>query len=368
MIRSVADSGLVLQFRLFFLLVAVVLPLRAEVRPVTVARVVSAPMVTRLELTGSVTASHRSQLSPRIPGLILKTHVDAGVMVKEGDVLMELDAELAELELERMEGELARARIELADAGRLLAEARALTTRGAFPKSEAESRQAIHDVREAMVGQLEAGVKAQRAVIERHRLVAPYAGVISRRLADAGEWVQTGVPVVELVSLEKPRLDVQVPQEYFTAISGDSKVMVRIDAFPGREFEGRVAATVPVKDAIARTFLTRIEWDDGDERVGPGMSGNATFEIRSGETVVQVPRDAVVRFPDGGARVWAVQDEDGRTVVRARDVVLGDSLGEMLRVNRGLEGGERIVVLGNESLREGQEVRILPVNPESERQ
>jgi RND family efflux transporter MFP subunit len=348
--------------------VALMAGLGAEPRPVTVGMAVSAPRVTRLELTGSVTASHRSHLSPRIPGLILKMHVDAGVMVKQGDVLMELDPELAGLELERMESELAQARIELADAGRLLAEGRALASRGAFPKSEAESRQTSYDVKTASVGQLEARTKLQRSIIERHRLVAPYDGVISRRLADAGEWVQTGIPVVELVSLENPRLDVQVPQEYVAAISDDTKVTVRLDAYPGREYPGRVVATVPVKDAVARTFLTRVEWQEGGEKAGPGMSGNAVFEIRSGERVVQVPRDAVVRFPDGGSKVWVVRDDGGRTLVQGRDVVAGDSLAETVHVIRGLEDGLRVVVRGNESLRDDQEVTVLPTIPESGKQ
>jgi RND family efflux transporter MFP subunit len=351
--------------RRFLFFVVMTAAIRAETRPVTVETAVSAPMVTRLELTGSVTASHRSQLSPRIPGLIGKVRVDAGMMVKKGEVLMELDSELAELELVRMEGELAQARIELADARRLLDEGRALASRGAFPKSEAEGRQTSYDVKNAAVGQLEARTKLQRAILERHHLVAPYDGVISRRLADAGEWVQTGMPVVELVSLENPRLDVQAPQEYFAAISHDSKVTVRLDAFPDREFAGRVAAMVPVKDDVARTFLTRIEWQNGEEKAGPGMSGNATFEIRSGGHVVQVPRDAVVRFPDGGAKVWAIVEDGGRTLVQARDVVLGNALGGTVHVIRGLEGGTRVVVRGNETMRDGQEVEILPTPPET---
>ena len=348
------------------LLFAVVIPAyAAEPRPVTVETAILAPLATRLELTGSVTARHRSQLSSRTSGLILKMHVDAGVMVKQGDLLMELDSELAEIDLERMDGELEQARIELADAERLLTEGRALASRGAFPKSEADSRASAVEVRRATVRQLEARVKQQRSIIGRHRLLAPYDGVISRRLADAGEWVETGTPVADLVALDRPRLDVQVPQEHFAALVGDAAVTVRIDAFPGREFAGRVTATVPVKDPVARTFLTRVEWEDGDLDIGPGMSGRAVFVIRSGEAVVQVPRDAVVRFPDGSAKVWTLADEGGRLIATSREVTLGESLTDSVRITKGIEAGARVVVRGNEGLEEGLEVRLLPANPES---
>jgi multidrug efflux pump subunit AcrA (membrane-fusion protein) len=142
-------------------------------------------------------------------------------------------------------------------------------------------------------------------------------------------------------------------------------VTVRIDAFPGREFAGRVAATVPVKDPVARTFLTRIEWDDGDLSIGPGMSGRAVFVIRSGDAVVQVPRDAVVRFPDGSAKVWTLADDGGRLIATSREVTLGESLTEIAQVTKGIEAGARIVVRGNEGLEEGQEVRLLPEENES---
>lgn len=348
-----------------------VMGLGAESHPVTVEVATSAPLVTRLKLTGSVAASHRSQLSPRIPGLILKTHVDAGVMVKAGAVLMELDPELAELEFELMERELVQARIEAADAQRLLSEGSALAARRAFPQSEVASRKTSYEVKNALVSQIETRMKRQRSIIERHRLVTPYDGVISRRLADDGEWVQTGVPVVELVSLENPRLDVQVPQEYFESIRKDTKVTVKLDAFPGREFAGRVAAVVPVKDDVARTFLTRLEWEDAGNMAGPGMSGSAEFELRSSGPVVQVPRDAVVRSPDGGTMVWVFVEENGRRFVQSRDVVLGDSLGEKVQVIRGLEDAMRavvrVVVRGNEALKDGHEVQVLPTTHDSDK-
>jgi RND family efflux transporter MFP subunit len=338
--------------------------LGAEPRPVTVETAVLAPVVSRMELTGSVSARHRSRLSARTSGLIRTMHADAGDVVKQGALLMDLDPELAEIELERMDGELAQARIELADAERLSTEARTLAARGAFPKSEADSRETAVEVKRATTRQLEARTKQQRAIIERHRLLAPYDGVISQRLADAGEWVQTGTPVVELVTLDHPRLDVQVPQEYFAKLAGESKVTVRIDAFPGREFAGRVVATVPVKDPVARTFLTRVEWTDEDVKAGPGMSGRAVFEFESDEKIVQVSRDAVVRFPDGSAKVWTLREDGGRTIAASRNVVLAESLTDSARITRGLEEGARVVVRGNEGLQEGQEVRVLPVNPE----
>lgn len=351
-------------FRIIPVIAASLALLSAETRPVTVETAILAPVVSRLELTGSVSARQRSQLSSRSSGLVRTMHVDAGDVVKQGDLLMDLDPELAEIELERLDAESEQARIELADSERLFNEARDLASRDAFPKSEANSRENAVGVKRASAKQMEARVKQQRALIERHRLLAPYNGVISQRLTDAGEWVETGRPVVELVSLDRPRLDVQVPQEFYAKLAGESKVTVKLDAFPEREFAGRVAAIVPVKDPVARTFLTRIEWEDAKIKVGPGMSGRAIFEFESEDSVVQVPRDAVVRFPDGTAKVWTLQEKGGRLTATSRTVTIGTSLAGRARVLSGLENGARVVVRGNEGLQEGQEITVILAKPE----
>lgn len=329
-------------------------------RPVTAVPAVRAALESRMELTGTVTANRRSQLSPRTDGLIAAMRVDAGARVKQGEVLMELDRELGELALERIRVELDRAKIGLADAERRVAEVRELVGGGSFPRSEAETLETTVRVSGADVRRLEVLEKEQAAVIDRHRLVAPYDGVISRKLADEGEWVQTGTPVVELVELAKPRLDLQAPQEVFARLSGEVGVTVLLDAFPGRELGGSIGVTVPVKDEVARTFLIRLNLEDPGNLAAPGMSARAVLSFRGEEEVVQVPRDAVVRFPDGSAKVWTVVEDGEARVAKANEVKLGAALTRTVEIIEGIEEGAPVVVRGNEGLRDGQAVEVLP--------
>lgn len=330
-------------------------------RPVTVAESTLAPAKGRLELTGSVTANRRSQLSSRTAGLVASVVVDAGRRVRKGDPLLELDRDLAEIGLAQIRVELEQARIELADAERLVKEVSELAARGGFAKSEAESRVTAASVKRAAVRLLEEREKLQVEMIDRHRLVAPFDGVIASKLTEEGEWVQTGTPVMELVELDRLRFDVRAPQEYFAAISPDLQAKVALDAYPGREVDARVSAVVPVKDGPARTFLVRLDMEPGVVAAAPGMSGRAVFSLRSADGVVQIPRDAVVRLPDGGAKVWIAEKGDsGTLVVRSQDVVPGTTLGPSVEVVRGLEAGVTVVVRGNEGLREGQAVEVLP--------
>jgi len=160
------------------------------------------------------------------------------------------------------------------------------------------------------------------------------------------------------------RFDIQLPQEFFGRVKDFNSVMVKLDAFPGREFKASLSVVVPMKDDASRTFLTRLELEDPEGLASPGMSGSATIETRATEgNVVQVPRDAVVRFPDGTARVWVVQSEGTATQVVSQEVRTAGELGEMAEIVEGLKGNETVVLKGNEGLRENQKVTVLPVQP-----
>ncbi len=341
-------------------------------RPVTVTHPVTEPVATTWELTGSVTARRQSRLSARTSGLIHQLRVDAGAVVAAGDVLMELDPALAALALEKVVAARRQAEVELAEAERLVEESRNLAKVGGFSRSEAETRETNVRVRRALLDHLTVQVKEQEEIIARHRLPAPFSGVISRKLAEEGEWVQTGTPVLELVETGSPWVDVQAPQETYAALHAPGpednpsriETTVRLDPFPDTPLPARIAARVPVKDSVARTFLVRLELDDPHGLAGPGMSAKARFSFKTGQPVVQVARDAVVRFPDGTTKVWLVETANGAQVARSRVVELGQTLASRIVVHRGLEGNPALVLHGNEGLREGEPVTVISTPPD----
>lgn len=320
-------------------------------------------------LTGTVTSQRHAQLSSRTEGLVSELAVDAGSEVSKGDVLMTLDTRLAEIELDLIKAEIEAAEVELEDAKRRVEEVAELVKKGGFPKSQAESLEAAVRIRGAELKRLQVRSEAQQERIERHKLVAPFSGVIGRKLTEAGEWVDTGNPVVELIETARVWFDLQVPQEFLAPVRDAEKVEVFLDAFPDAPLSGKIAVMVPVKDEVSRTFLTRLEMEDPDGQAAPGMSGKARIFWRPAEgSTVKVPRDAVVRFPDGSANVWVVETEaeSGTGKAMRRDIKTAGAMGELVEVVSGLEGGENVVIRGNEGLREGQSVMVRVVDEASE--
>jgi RND family efflux transporter MFP subunit len=330
-----------------------------DAAPVTVVTAERAGLARTLRLTATVTAERSAALSPRVSGLVAAVHVDAGDEVRAGKVLIELDRDLAQLAQQRAKAALEEARAQLAEADRLYGETQQLVERRLVPETRLPAAEAERRVASAAVQRLEADYRHQTELLERHAVVAPFAGVISAKRTEVGEWVETGTPVVDLVDTRRLRLDVQVPQERYHDVVVGTPAVIHLDALPGRSLSGRVAARVPVSDPSARAFLARISVRDPDRLLTPGMSAQVSFELRdSGGPAVTLPRDALVRHPDGTSAVWVVSG-DAPVRVSERRVELGRSSAGSVEIVSGLNPGTRVVLRGNETLKEGQSVRIV---------
>lgn len=326
--------------------------------PVETEVVREAPVVRRLELSGTVTSPHASDISTSVEGLVSAVHFDSGARVARGDLLLELDAELEEAAYKQAEARTAQAAAEVADAKRRLRIAESLAKREYGPKNAVEAGQAEVEIDTATHDSFKAEQKRRKAILARHKLPAPYDGVISKRMAEVGQWVVPGTAVFELVSMRDFRIDVPVPQDYYAQLREGAHVSVEIDALPGETIPAKIGALIPVSDPDARTFTLRVLPERDDIPITPGMSARVTINLDTGKRDLVVSRDALIRYPDGRVTVW-VLEEDGDTMsVTERRVEIGLAFDGMVQVRSGLKEGDRVVVRGNESLREGQTVRL----------
>lgn len=350
---------------LLILLQLPVPPAFGEAAPVAVADSREQPIIRQERITGTLTSPHAANLSTQVAGLITALPVDAGDRVQRGDLLVELDAELAEHRLAAVNAEAERADAAMAEAQRLLREGQDLVKDNSIAKSELEARAAAAEIAAAEQAVAAAERRHQQARVARHRIEAPFAGVISRRHAERGEWVSPGTDVMGLVATEGLRFDFRVPQELYPLVTADTRVELRLTALPDTTFAGEVQAIVPVNDPTARTFLLRVLPADeaSHPAMTPGMSVQGTLYLDSGRTNVTVPRDALLRHPDGRVSVWVLDRSGEVPQVQERQVTLGLAFGDRVEIREGLAAGMPVVVEGNEALEPGQTVRVLENAP-----
>lgn len=317
-------------------------------------------IVESVPLTGSVSALQLSSLSAEVSGVVARVHVQAGDRVAQGEPLVVLDRELSQLSLQAAEARLMRAQAQKSEAERRLNEAKDLVRDNNIAASEVDIRAAAFKSAQAdwQVAQAERALAA--VSLEKHTLYAPFAGSISDRLVSVGEWVVPGTALVELVSTEQLRVDFQVPQRYFDRVGEHTRLLLTLDSAP----ESRLAASdlrkVPLSRAGARTFLLRAALPDEVPEPIAGMAVSASLQLDAGREAVTVPRDALLRYPDGRISVWVADSANfgGEVSVAERQVDTGLTFDGRVEVARGLEAGEVVITRGNEALQQGQVVQL----------
>ena len=327
--------------------------------PVAVVSPSQSVASSELRLSGTLVALRRAQVSARVDGAVAEVLVDAGAQVQPGQLLLKLDDSLEQHELQRLVANRASAQAQADEHQRLVNEALRLTRDNHLPQNELALRQAALATSLAQLDAVKAQLAAQQQRLAWHHITAPFAGVVVIKLAELGEWVTRGTPVVELVATRDLYLDVQVPQERYGEIDDHTEILIRPDAKPDLSLPGRVAAQVPVADVVSRTFRLRLMSRDPNPVLLPGASATALLTFKQDGEVMTVPRDALLRNPDGSFSVFTVIERDGQHTAQRRQVKLGRNLGEEVEVLSGLPENEPVVVRGNEVLRHDQAVQIV---------
>ncbi|MEZ5462115.1 efflux RND transporter periplasmic adaptor subunit [Dokdonella sp.] len=328
---------------------------------VVVVRAQASKVVEELRLSGTLTTERRAGLSPRVDGLVAEVLVDAGDKVSAGDAVLKLDATLAMAVQRRVDAEAAQAQASRNEAKRRVDEARKLVPQQTLPKTELEARIAALELAEAALAAAQASAREQDELVQRHVLKAPFEGVITAKHAEAGEWVARGTAVLDLVSLDAVRLDVQAPQEIFSALRDDTPVQLIPDTLPDTVLDARITARVPVGGGSgARTFLVRVVASEPSAALFPGTSATARFSLAgSGASAVQLPRDVLLRHPDGGYSVFVVETNGKQSVASRRKVSVGRDSNGLVEIVAGVKADESVVTRGNEALRDGDTVRVV---------
>lgn len=316
----------------------------------------------RLSFSGTLTAAQDVLLSPRVDGLVATVHVDAGDRVQAGSLLLDLDRQVARQTLARMRAELQEASAVRREAERQLSISRQLGEGDFIATSQIEEHESVLAIAFAAEASARASVSEQQELIDRHSLPAPFSGVITERMTEAGAWVARGTPVFRLVAFDSVRLDLQVPQERFEQIDESAQLRIYSQALGSDSLPARIIAKVPAANAGTRAFLLRLLVDDPTGRLLPGMSARAEIVLPPRPNAISINSDALLRQADGGQSVFVVETIGEAHIVRRRTVRLLYRQQDKVAVTGNLRPGQEVVVKGNEALQEGQAIRLVQQN------
>lgn len=312
---------------------------------VEVAPVRAGTLDDRWPILGEVVALERAELAAGASGAVEKVTVREGDTVAKGDLLVEVDPALAVAQLRSAQADRDRASAELQQAKQTLARVSRVEA-GVMAADEVERTRTQLQSLEAQHARAEAQVQLASATLGRHRIRAPFGGVVARRHVDPGDWVDPGRQVLDLVRTDPVEVRVEAPLE----LAGHLERGARVELGGSG---GEVVGIVPALDPVSRTSTIRIRPDDDLATAVPGRAIEVVFgvEMQGG---LLVPRDALVSGPTD-QRVFEVVEGVARAVTVE---VIAKSADMALVRGEGLDDGDLLVVRGNERLRPDQPVRV----------
>ncbi|MBT2335210.1 efflux RND transporter periplasmic adaptor subunit [Variovorax paradoxus] len=317
-----------------------------------------------LALPGTLQGFVQSPISARASGYLKRWTKDIGSRVEKGELL-------AEIETPEIDQQLSQAMAARAQAASGLELAKSTAERWEnLRKKDVVSQQDL-DERRSAVAQATSNVAAADANVQRlrqtegfKRVVAPFAGVITRRNVDVGDLIDAGAgggagrALFMLAQTDPLRVYINVPQAYAQLVKAGQPVLVTQAELRGQRFTGEVARTSGSIDATTRMMQVEVSLPNKDGALLPGAYVQVSLPLAASQTLT-VPANALL-FRAEGTRI-AVVDAQGRIGLRA--VTLGRNYGESVEVIDGIGGNDRMVLNPSDSLAEGDVVTVAPDAP-----
>ncbi len=334
-----------------------------------------------LTASGYVVAQRQAAVASKATGLLVYLGVQEGDQVQQGQILARIEDNDVRALLAQAQANLRYARAnwesakaELADATvnyermqKLVAEL--MVPRSEFDAAEARYKRAHANVAasEAAIGVAEAAVKNAEIAVENTNIRAPFDGTVLTKNADVGEIVApfgasstARAAVVTIADMASLEVEADVSESNIERLKPEQPCEIVLDAYPGTRYPAVVGKIVPTADRAKATVMTKIRFLQRDNRVLPEMSAKVTFLSQrteaasmTSEKKTVIPLTALAER--NGQKVAFVLRDD---TVAETPVELGQTLGALREVLRGVSVGERVVVNPPANLTTGMKVKL----------
>lgn len=283
--------------------------------------------------TANVEAYAKNNIAPQSPSRIQKIYVEVGDFVRAGQIVAKMD-----------EVSLNQSKLSMANDSLEYSRIKKLYEQGGVSKSDFDAMELKYNVTRSQYQNL----------LENTILRSPVSGVITARNYDQGD-MYGGSPIYVVEQITPVKLYVGISEMDYTRVKKNDTVTLTADALPGKTFTGRIARIYPTIDAATHTFTAEVNVANSDRLLRPGMYARVTVNFGSNHSIV-VPDDCVVKQQGSGVRSVFVLQADN--TVKEIVVTLGRHFGTGYEILSGVAEGDKVVVKGQASLKNGSKVNV----------
>ena len=360
-------------------------PARIAVSPTAA---IQQPIARFVRATGTLTAEEEAGVAAETAGRVVATPIERGTPVAQGAELIRLSATETEAQLNEAEanaGQIAArlglaadkpfdvnavAEVQNAKASFELAQSefgriRSLLDQRVVSQSEFDQRRTQMEAARQQYEVAKNGAQQQyqslqaaraRVALARKALAdtvvrAPFSGLVAERLVSTGDYVTRGMKVVVVVRINPLRAQLTVPEQFISAVAVGQPITFEVDAYPGRQFDGKIRYVSPALKADQRALTIEAVVPNPGHDLKPGLFATARLQQPKPTPAILVPA-AAVQVTAGTSRVYVVNAD------RAEDrvVTVGQSVGASVEITSGLKPGELVATTNISQLADGSPV------------
>ena len=340
---------------------------------VEVVRVTSKAVERQVKLPGELEPYLAVPMYAKLPGFVKRVAVDRGSTVKQGQVLVTLEAPEIQAQIAEAQSKAQALGLQRAEAEAKLASAQstydrlkaASATPGVVAENDVIVAQKNAEAAQALVRSYEDSIKAAQAQVESVNdleqyltLKAPFDGIITERNVHPGALVGTGTsspPLLRLHQVSRLRLVVAVPEALVGAMVKDARVPFTVPAYPGETFYGVANLVAHNLDEKTRSMPVELDVKNSDLRLSAGMYPEVQWPVRRPQPSLLLPPTTIVTTTE---RTFVVRVNNG--VAEWVNVSRGARVGDLIEVFGALKEGDTIVRRGTDEIREGAKVNVQP--------
>ena len=321
-----------------------------------------------LVATGYVVAQRKAEVASKGTGRLVYLGYEEGDTVKANTVIAQLDNDDIKASLELVRAQFEQAKVDTLGTGRSYRRAQALFDDGAITDVDFEAAEVAYKNSLAALEAAAANVRVAEVNLENTYIRAPFDGTVLTKNADVGEIVapfasssSSKGSVVTLADMGSLEVEADVSEANIYKVSVGQRCEIILDAYPEARYTGYVKKIVPTADRARATVLTKVAFDQKDDRVLPEMSARVNFffgadsedKALEGSALV-IPREAITRR-NGRELVFRIDGELATEV----NVRTGRELGGSIEITEGLNPGDRVILSPPGKLESGQKIEVV---------
>lgn len=337
--------------------------------PVEVSIVKIGKVIQSVKYRGDIAAEFEVKVFSKIPDRIEKYFVDEGDMVRKGDPIAQIVATAIEQGVKQAEALLIAARAQESNLAVEFERAQRLYQEDALSNQQFEAIKTQYESVQAQVKQAEAALASARSQFSDATVTAPISGIIGKRYYENGDMANPAVPLVMIVKMERVKIKFNVTEQDLGRLSIGQTALVTAKAFPGQIFEGKVQKISPILDPTTRMAEVEVLVDNQNSILKPGMYAEVEVVTGTIENVIVVPRYAVIESTtlerinnvDQVVKNYYVYVVDSNNQAQQKKLEVIYVNHNWLAVKSGISIGDKLVVAGQNNLREGFPVTIVHI-------